>query len=65
MTLYYGQPGWEWGIQQQVDMFDDYLADTAELHDRTRHHEAYSYDEREWEAFQYGWNAAKLHYNIK
>jgi hypothetical protein len=26
---------------------------------------AYGYDELEWEAFQYGWNAAKKHLGVE
>jgi len=49
--------------QIQCDLFDDYL---EEHHDgRVKHiFGAYGYDEAEWEAFQYGWNAAKKHFKI-
>lgn len=61
----YGDTGWQWGTAEQVDMFQDYLDDTAELQDR---HiiagKAVGYDEKEWEAFCYGWNAALQHYKI-
>ena len=64
-TMAYGQPGWDWDTVEQVDMFDEYLVETAELQDRVKHKNAYGYDEAEWEAFCYGWNAAKTHFKIK
>ena len=53
----------DWDTQEQCDLFDEYLAATGE--DRQRYKEAYGYNEAEWEAFQYGWNAAKKHVGIK
>lgn len=61
----YGEPGWVWDTQEQIDMFDLYLEETADLHDRPKRHKAYGYDEKEWEAFCYGWNAARKHYGVK
>ena len=55
----------DYDTHEQIDMFDEYLKDTAELHDRTKVGRAYGYDEREWEAFQEGWNAAKQHYGVE
>ena len=52
------------GTPEQCDMFDEYLHDTAELEDRPRLGNSLGYDEWEWEAFQYGWNAAKKHFGI-
>lgn len=59
----YGEPGWDWDTQEQVDMFYEYLQETGE--DRIKLYESYSYDEAEWEAFCYGWNAAKKHFGVK
>ncbi len=61
----YGEPGWQWDTQEQVDMFQEYLEETEELQDRTRHHAALGYSEAEWEAFCYGWNAARKHFGVK
>ena len=61
----YGEPGWDWDTQEQVDMFDEYLEETADLYSRPKHHQGYGYDESEWEAFCYGWNAAKKHFGVK
>ena len=44
-------------------MFDEFLDDTSD----SRSHSwtgAYGYAELEWEAFQYGWNAAKKHFEM-
>jgi hypothetical protein len=49
---------------EQCQMFDQYLNDTEELEDRSRRGRGLSYDEAEWEAFQYGWNAARAHFGI-
>lgn len=61
----YGEEGWQWDTQEQVDMFEEYVEETANLRDRHLHHKAYSYQEAEWEAFCYGWNAARKHFGIK
>jgi hypothetical protein len=61
----YGEPGWEWDTKEQIDMFDEYVKETADLRDRPRNFEALGYDEAEWEAFCYGWNAAKKHFGVK
>jgi hypothetical protein len=53
----------DWDTEPQIDMFDVYCEDT--IHNRFRVHEGYSYREEEWEAFQYGWNAAKEHFGVK
>jgi len=51
---------------EQNVLFEQYLKNKAELEDRIRRGSwAYSYDEVEWEAFQYGWNAAKRHFGIE
>lgn len=44
--------------KEQVEAFDCYLVETSELYSRPRIHKAHGYDEAEWDAFQYGWNAA-------
>lgn len=59
----YGEPGWDWDTQEQADKFYEYLQETGE--DRTKHHKGYGYNEAEWEAFCYGWNAAKKHFGVK
>lgn len=46
---------------EQCELFDQYLNHTEELEGRTRRGKGLSYDEAEWEAFQYGWNAALAH----
>lgn len=51
-------------IEQNI-LFEQYLNDTEELEDRARRGKALSYDEVEWDAFQYGWNSAKAHFGIK
>ena len=61
----YGEPGWQWDTQEQVDMFQEYLKETEELQDRNRHGAALGYDETEWEAFCYGWNAARKHFGVQ
>ena len=60
--MYYGQPNWQWDTQAQVELFEDYLLDTKELQNRGTPH---GYKDCEWEAFQYGWNAALEHYKVK
>ena len=49
---------------EQCDMFDQYLYYTAELEGRQTLGKCLGYDEVEWEAFQYGWNSAKVHFGI-
>jgi len=54
----------DWDTQEQSDMFDLFLDDTSD----SRSHSwtgAYGYAELEWEAFQYGWNAAKVCFGVK
>lgn len=55
----------DWDTQAQVEMFDHYLAASADIENRTQHNMGFSYSECEWEAFQYGWNAAKLYFSVK
>lgn len=64
VELRYGEPGWDWDTKEQVELFHAYLKDTEELMDRSRRYEALGYDEKEWEAFCYGWNAAKKHHGV-
>jgi hypothetical protein len=54
----------DWDTQEQCDMFDEYLAVSADIEDRVKVNVGYSYSESEWESFQYGWNAAKKHFGI-
>lgn len=61
----YGDPGWDWDTAEQVEMFHEFLNETEELFDRSRRHEGLGYNEAEWEAFCYGWNAAKKHFGVK
>lgn len=61
----YGEPGWEWDTQAQVDMFHEYLEETCELQNRPQVGIGFGYDEAEWEAFCYGWNAAKKHLGVQ
>lgn len=47
----------EYDSQRQCDAFDEYVK--ANPHGRQIHHTGtLGYDEEEWEAFQWGWNAA-------
>lgn len=55
----------DWDSQAQCEMFDTYCAASSDIEDRTLHNRGYSYKECEWEAFQYGWNAAKLYFTVK
>ena len=55
----------DWDTQAQCELFDNYCAATKEVEDRTQVNMALSYLECEWEAFQYGWNAAKLYFTVK
>ena len=55
----------DWDTQAQVEMFDHYLVSTYGIENRTQHNMAISYAECEWEAFQTGWNAAKLYFSVK
>lgn len=55
----------DWETQEQCDMFDNYLAESADIEDRVKINNGYGYSESEWEAFQYGWNAAKQHFGVK
>ena len=56
----------DWDTKDQCDKFDLYVETTADYHDgRRKHHSgAYGYDDAEWEAFQFGWNAAKEHFGV-
>ena len=54
----------DWDTAKQSDMFDEFLADTSDSR-RYTWTGAYGYDELEWEAFQYGWNAAKKHFGVE
>ena len=53
----------DWDTQEQCDLFDEFLEDTSDSRKRTWTL-AYGYEELEWEAFQYGWNAAKKHFGV-
>jgi hypothetical protein len=54
----------DYDTQAQVEMFDNYCAATSEVEDRVQVNMALSYLECEWEAFQYGWNAAKQYFSV-
>ncbi len=54
----------DWDTEEQSDMFDLYLADTSSERSHSIMTGAPGYDELEWEAFQYGWNAAKKHFGV-
>lgn len=49
----------DWDTQEQCDAFDEYLTDTSHSRTHSVMTGACGYSEAEWEAFQYGWNAAK------
>ena len=55
----------DWDTEEQVDMFDKFLDDTSDSRPHSVMTGAYGYDELEWEAFQYGWNAAKEHFGVE
>lgn len=55
----------DWDTAEQIDLFYEYLEISAEIEDRQRYNDAFGHSEAEWEAFQYGWNAAKQHFGIK
>lgn len=54
----------DYDTQAQIELFDRYLAATADIEDRTQVNMALSYSECEWEAFQSGWNAAKQYFQV-
>jgi hypothetical protein len=54
----------DWDTQAQIEMFDYYLATSADIEDRIQINNALSYSECEWEAFQSGWNAAKQYFQV-
>ena len=54
----------DWDTAEQSDMFDKFLADTSDSRSHTWTG-AYGYNELEWEAYQYGWNAAKKHFGVE
>lgn len=55
----------DWDSQTQCEMFNTYCKTNASIEDRVQVNKAYSYQECEWEAFQYGWNAAKLYFSVE
>ena len=55
----------DYDTKEQVDMFYEYLVESAEIEDRVKYNNAYSHNESEWESFQYGWNAAKKHFGVE
>jgi hypothetical protein len=57
-------PTKDYDTQAQCEMFDEYLHQSAGIEDRFKVNKAYSYSECEWEAFQYGWNAAKQYFLV-
>jgi hypothetical protein len=54
----------DWDTQEQCDLFDEFLKDTSDSRSHSFMTGAHGYDELEWEAFQYGWNAAKEHFGV-
>jgi hypothetical protein len=54
----------DWDTPEQCDMFDEYLEKTSDGRN-TSLSGAYGYNEAEWEAFQYGWNAAKKYFGVE
>jgi len=52
----------DYDTEEQNNMFEEYLEATGD--GRQQYRAAYGYDEAEWEAFQYGWNAAKKHFQV-
>lgn len=61
-------PWWDLDTKEQCESFDEFVAESANVHGRCRTEgvqgPVYSYDEAEWEAFQWGWNAARKHYGV-
>ena len=55
----------DWDTQEQCDMFDEFLDDTSSGRSHSILTGAPGYDALEWEAFQYGWNAAKKHFGVE
>ena len=55
----------DWDTEEQSDMFDKFLDDTSDSRSHSVITGAYGYDELEWEAFQYGWNAAKKQFGVE
>lgn len=58
----------EWDTQEQNRKFQDFLMETCDIYSRTYRlidgKPIFGYDEAEWDAFQYGWNAAKEHFGV-
>ena len=51
--------------EEQCNMFDEWTKLTADFYDRQRSISgAVGYEEREWDAFQEGWNSAKKHFGV-
>jgi hypothetical protein len=52
--------------EEQCNMFDEWTKLTADFYDRQRNRFGeVGYEEREWDAFQEGWNAAKKHFGVE
>ena len=52
--------------EEQCNLFDEWTKLTADFYDRQRSRSgAVGYEEREWDAFQEGWNAAKRHFGVE
>ena len=54
----------DWDTPEQVDAFDEYVKDNPDGRSVSPSG-ALGYDDEEWVAFQYGWNAAKKHFGVK
>ena len=55
----------DYDTEAQCNTFGDYLHQSAGIEDRIKINKAYSYQESEWEAFQSGWNAAKVYFTVE
>ena len=54
----------DWDTQPQCEMFDIYVKQNPG--GRQVHHTGtLGYDDCEWQAFQFGWNAAKLYFTVE
>lgn len=54
----------DWDTPEQVEMFDEYIKDNPDGRPVSLSG-ALGYSDAEWEAFLYGWNAAKKHFGVE
>lgn len=64
------EPWWDLDTAEQSRHFDAFLEESATVYQRptkvwSPRGPVFGYSEAEWEAFQWGWNAALKHYGIK